>query len=287
MDAAFLDPENNPLTTPILDRQSVLLHHISTNKKLHSHDVRAPVTEVEYQNEISAYGFEGFSGDANDHFTIEIDKLVTDSSGGKIAKERLQTLRTKFRLRHTMTGCYLFSHKVNLPEWGFEQQEVTCNKQPSKENGLWYIETNTHGGRTSSSLSPSQTLTIVLACSTRERTSGQLPSPGLLLQVYRAPDRYVDDERWIDGATRLRLSTFVLAHAQAWYQLVSPHPAFPPSLDSNPVSIPQLGQGSPSDLPHRQPLRLVPLDPVRLRLRHRSRSPHLPCSTRSPRLWTL
>jgi dolichyl-phosphate-mannose-protein mannosyltransferase len=153
MDAAFLDPENNPLTTPILDRQSVLLHHISTNKKLHSHDVRAPVTEVEYQNEISAYGFEGFSGDANDHFTIEIDKLVTDSSGGKIAKERLQTLRTKFRLRHTMTGCYLFSHKVNLPEWGFEQQEVTCNKQPSKENGLWYIETNTHGGRTSSSLS--------------------------------------------------------------------------------------------------------------------------------------
>lgn len=23
-----------------------------------------------------------------------------------------------------MTGCYLFSHKVKLPEWGFEQQEV-------------------------------------------------------------------------------------------------------------------------------------------------------------------
>ena len=24
-----------------------------------------------------------------------------------------------------MTGCYLFSHKVKLPEWGFEQQEVS------------------------------------------------------------------------------------------------------------------------------------------------------------------
>lgn len=46
-----------------------------------------------------------------------------------------------------MTGCYLFSHKVKLPDWGFEQQEVTCNKNPTWDNSLWYIETNNHPQR--------------------------------------------------------------------------------------------------------------------------------------------
>lgn len=143
----------NPLThtppIPILDRSVIVLNHITTNKRLHSHDVRASVTEVDYQNEVTAYGFDGFEGDANDNFQVEIDQLTTDTSTSKLAKTQLQTLRTRFRLRHVLTGCYLFSHKVKLPDWGFEQQEVTCNKNPSKENGLWYIETNTHQARQS------------------------------------------------------------------------------------------------------------------------------------------
>lgn len=141
------DPETFSPPIPVLDRTSIVLHHIKTNKKLHSHDVRASVTEVDYQNEVSAYGFDGFTGDANDHFMIEIDALETDTSGGKASLERLQTLRTRFRLRHLLTGCYLFSHKVKLPPWGFEQQEVTCNKNPSKDNALWFVETNTHAAR--------------------------------------------------------------------------------------------------------------------------------------------
>ncbi|KAM0750753.1 glycosyltransferase family 39 protein [Meredithblackwellia eburnea MCA 4105] len=140
-----IDPETHSPPTPIMNGAFVVLHHIATNKKLHSHDIRAPVTEVDYQNEVSAYGFDGFDGDANDHFQIEIDDVETDTKGGhKDARKRLQTLRTKFKLRHLLTGCYLFSHKVKLPDWGFEQQEVTCNKNPSKENAIWYVETNTH-----------------------------------------------------------------------------------------------------------------------------------------------
>ncbi|GAA6059891.1 hypothetical protein JCM10212_005274 [Sporobolomyces blumeae] len=135
------DPEHHSPPTPVKDRAVIVLHHVSTSKKLHSHDIRAPVTEVDYQNEVSAYGFEGFDGDANDHFQIEIDQV---ESHGSNAKKSVQTLRTRFRLRHVLTGCYLFSHKVKLPDWGFEQQEVTCNKNPSKENAVWYIETNTH-----------------------------------------------------------------------------------------------------------------------------------------------
>ncbi|GAA5913221.1 hypothetical protein JCM6882_000036, partial [Rhodosporidiobolus microsporus] len=135
------DPEHHTPTTPIKDRQTLVFHHPSTHKKLHSHDIRAPITEVDYQNEVSGYGFEGFEGDANDHWVVEIDQGESD---GKKAKKELQTLRTKFKLRHLLTGCYLFSHKVKLPDWGFEQQEVTCNKNPSHDNALWYVETNTH-----------------------------------------------------------------------------------------------------------------------------------------------
>ncbi|KAK4049599.1 Dolichyl-phosphate-mannose--protein mannosyltransferase 1 [Microbotryomycetes sp. JL201] len=138
------DPESSTPPTPVQQHAIVVLRHLTTDKKLHSHDVRAPVTEVDYQNEVSAYGFEGFEGDANDHFQLEIDRVETDVMSGKDSLQNVQTLRTRFRLRHVLTGCYLFSHKVKLPDWGFEQQEVTCNKNPSRENAIWYIETNTH-----------------------------------------------------------------------------------------------------------------------------------------------
>jgi len=119
----------------------VRLVHNTTEKRLHSHDVRPPVSDVDFQNEVSAYGYPGFAGDANDDWIVEIE------SGDKRDREsskRLRTLRTKFRLRHVLTGCYLFSHKVKLPEWGFDQQEVTCNKNAVRINSLWFIETASH-----------------------------------------------------------------------------------------------------------------------------------------------
>ncbi|KAK0455735.1 glycosyltransferase family 39 protein [Desarmillaria tabescens] len=119
----------------------IRLRHVSTEKALHSHDVRPPVSDVDFQNEVSAYGMPGFEGDGNDDWIVEIehgDRRDRDSS------KRLRTLRTTFRLRHALQGCYLFSHKVKLPEWGYEQQEVTCNKNAVRANSLWFIETAMH-----------------------------------------------------------------------------------------------------------------------------------------------
>ncbi|KAF1947298.1 dolichyl-phosphate-mannose-protein mannosyltransferase 1 [Clathrospora elynae] len=127
--------------TYIEDGGVVRLYHITTDRRLHSHDVRAPVTEADWQQEVSAYGYEGFEGDANDLFRVEILKGKSD---GAEAKKRVRTIQTKFRLVHVMTGCALFSHKVKLPEWGFEQQEVTCAKQGTLPNSIWYIEGNVH-----------------------------------------------------------------------------------------------------------------------------------------------
>lgn len=140
-----LDPEHAPDYAHelhhVTEGMTIRLEHIITEKRLHSHDLRPPVSEVDFQNEASGYGFPGFGGDANDNWIVEI---YEGTSGDKESNKRLKTLRTKFRLRHQLQGCYLFSHKVKLPDWGFEQQEVTCNKNAVKPNSIWFIETNSH-----------------------------------------------------------------------------------------------------------------------------------------------
>jgi dolichyl-phosphate-mannose-protein mannosyltransferase len=132
---------SNISTEFIEDGAVIKLYHITTDRRLHSHDVRPPVTEAEWQQEVTAYGYEGFEGDANDLFRIEI---IPGLSDGVVAKERVRTIQTKFKLVHVMTGCVLFSHKVKLPDWGFEQQEVTCAKGGTLPNSVWYIEQNIH-----------------------------------------------------------------------------------------------------------------------------------------------
>lgn len=133
---------NNLEETPYIKNGAIIrIYHVPTHRRLHSHDVRPPVTEAEWQNEVSAYGYEGFDGDANDFFRVEI---VKKKSKAGVAQERLRTIDTKFRLVHVMTGCVLFSHKVKLPAWASEQQEVTCARGGTLPNSLWYIESNEH-----------------------------------------------------------------------------------------------------------------------------------------------
>lgn len=132
---------NLPEPAYIHDGDVIRLYHSQTHRRLHSHDVRPPVSEQEWQNEVSAYGYEGFDGDANDLFRVEI---VKKQSLGTIGKERLRTIQSKFRLVHIMTGCVLFSHKVKLPDWASEQQEVTCAKGGTLPNSVWYVEYNEH-----------------------------------------------------------------------------------------------------------------------------------------------
>lgn len=119
--------------------------HKQTMVRLHSHqNHRPPVSTGDYQNEVSGYGFpsERFGGDFNDNWVIEIYKQPWSVRSAD--KDRPITLRTIFRLRHAMLGCYLYSHNVRLPSWAYDQQEVTCNGSPPMENSLWYFETSVH-----------------------------------------------------------------------------------------------------------------------------------------------
>ena len=131
--------------TYLKDDDMVRLLHKQTMVRLHSHgNHRPPISSGDYQNEVSGYGFpeERFGGDFNDNWIVEIYK---QPPGLRFAdKKRPITLRTIFRLRHANLGCYLYSHKVSLPDWAFDQQEVTCNSSPPLQNSLWYFETSEH-----------------------------------------------------------------------------------------------------------------------------------------------
>ncbi|KAF9557834.1 hypothetical protein EC968_007416 [Mortierella alpina] len=119
----------------------VRLLHVPTSKRLHSHEQKAPVTEDDNHFEVSGYGGDGFAGDANDEWRVEI---VEFEGKNKKAGDQLHTLRSKFKLVHVNMACDLFSHKVKLPKWGFEQQEVTCMRSAVLAKSTWIIESNTY-----------------------------------------------------------------------------------------------------------------------------------------------
>ncbi|ODV92793.1 glycosyltransferase family 39 protein [Tortispora caseinolytica NRRL Y-17796] len=114
----------------------IRLKHVVTKRRLHSHDVR-PSSDTDWLNEVSAYGYDGFEGDSNDLFRIEI---VENTDPNTV----VTAINSKIRLIHVGSGCQLFSRNYKLPDWGFGQQEVTCTNQGVFKNTVWYIEHNEH-----------------------------------------------------------------------------------------------------------------------------------------------
>lgn len=109
----------------------VRLEHIVTTRNLHSHKEPAPVTKRHYQ--VTCYGENG-TGDANDVWKIE----VVGGSPGEV----VHTVTSKLKLIHYLTGCALHSHNKQLPKWGYEQMEVSCNPNLRDKNTLWNVEDN-------------------------------------------------------------------------------------------------------------------------------------------------
>lgn len=94
------------------------LEHVATKRNLHSHEIASAVTG---QQEVSAFGENG-EGDANCNWRVHYE-----DAGGLM------------RLEHELTGHRLHSHELNYPDWGFEQQEVTCFEGVD-ENDLWRVQ---------------------------------------------------------------------------------------------------------------------------------------------------
>uniref|UniRef100_A0A0A1WHV6 Protein O-mannosyl-transferase 2 n=1 Tax=Zeugodacus cucurbitae TaxID=28588 RepID=A0A0A1WHV6_ZEUCU len=109
----------------------IRLEHVATRRNLHSHGEPAPITKRHLQ--ITGYGEDG-QGDANDIWQV----ILVD--GKKNASVKAVT--TKFVLLHYLQNCALTTSGKQLPKWGFEQQEVSCNPNLRDKNAFWNVEDN-------------------------------------------------------------------------------------------------------------------------------------------------
>jgi dolichyl-phosphate-mannose-protein mannosyltransferase len=118
----------------IKDGDIVRIYHQLTGRNLHSHVIRAPISTKHW--EVSCYGDETI-GDTQDNWIVEIikDKIKSDT-------KQLHALTTRFRLKNVHMNCYLASHSKLLPQWGFRQNEVYCDRYSdgSSPNTWWNIE---------------------------------------------------------------------------------------------------------------------------------------------------
>ncbi|KAF5347361.1 hypothetical protein D9756_009876 [Leucocoprinus leucothites] len=117
----------------------VRLSHASTGRNLHSHTVLAPVSKLNW--EVSGYGNETL-GDVHDVWKVEV---VDDINRGKLKdEERIHSLTMRLRFRHNQLGCYLRAANAILPQWGFKQVEVSCDKEDNPEDAHTYWNVESH-----------------------------------------------------------------------------------------------------------------------------------------------
>jgi dolichyl-phosphate-mannose-protein mannosyltransferase len=130
-----IDKENAHI---IHDGDFIRLFHINTKRNLHTHPISAPLNVKQW--EVSGYG-NLTMGDDQDNWRVEI---VSDVQ--KNENKELRALTTRFRLFNIQMNCYLASHKTPLPQWGFKQNEVYCDRQvdTTSQNTWWNVEDNAH-----------------------------------------------------------------------------------------------------------------------------------------------
>lgn len=109
----------------------VRLEHVPTKRNLHSHKEFAPITKKHYQ--VTGYGENG-TGDVNDIWKV----TIVNGDEGEIIK----TVSSKLRFVHYLQTCLLTTSGKQLPKWGYEQQEVSCNPNLRDSNGVWNVEEN-------------------------------------------------------------------------------------------------------------------------------------------------
>lgn len=73
-------------------------------------------------------------GDSNDVWQVQI-------IGGKDG-DIVETVTSRLIFYHYIERCVLTTTAKQLPKWGFEQQEVTCNPNIRDRSAVWNVEDN-------------------------------------------------------------------------------------------------------------------------------------------------
>ena len=126
-----VEPTEGEEVTLVKNGDLVRLEHLPTSRNLHSHREIAPVTKQHYQ--VTCYGENG-TGDANDVWRV----VMVEPKDSQF----IQTVITPFRLVHYFVNCALSCNSKQLPKWGYEQMEVSCNPNLLDKSTVWNIEDN-------------------------------------------------------------------------------------------------------------------------------------------------
>lgn len=129
---------------PIKDGDTVRLLHRHTGKFLRATDVRPPISEQTYNNEVSCLGRQDMEPH-DPNFEWRVRTLAKrDRRRNDLAMIKLRTAELVFQLIHVGTKCVLYAHADKLPKLAFGQMEVMCVDEPTIANTLWFVEQNWH-----------------------------------------------------------------------------------------------------------------------------------------------
>lgn len=103
---------------------------------------KPPLSEQEYNREVTALGNETWEGDNYTKFQFKILGELCKSRDSQLG---IQAVNTVFQIYNQERNCYLLGTRKRLPQdWGFNRNEMICIEQPTMPRSVWYIDYNTH-----------------------------------------------------------------------------------------------------------------------------------------------
>jgi dolichyl-phosphate-mannose-protein mannosyltransferase len=108
----------------------IQLVHVTTDTYLLTHDVASPLMPT--NQEVTTW--------ARDDLSRYNDTLFHLYLNGAHEGEAVRSKSGYLRLVHVPTRVSLWSHREQLPDWAFKQQEINGDKNPMDRNAIWYVD---------------------------------------------------------------------------------------------------------------------------------------------------
>lgn len=148
-DNAFEDPNNQweiiptaegaSKNTKVFTNDIVRFRHIGTGGYLLTHDVASPLKAT---NEEFTVVYDDVANERYNETLFRL-KLQVPGSNPKKSKQRkeVKTLATEIRILHVDTMVAMWTHDDELlPDWAFNQQEVSGNKKIPERGNIWTFD---------------------------------------------------------------------------------------------------------------------------------------------------
>lgn len=126
-----IEPSSKSDTRKSLDESAhILLRHKMTNKLLRASTAKPPISEQEYDKEVSCTGDADYQGDRDEYWRI--NSLAFN--------EKIKPMM-KLRFRNIGQACFLLSHSSRLPaSWDVNDQETLCIDSVTESYSVWELE---------------------------------------------------------------------------------------------------------------------------------------------------